>query len=195
MNIIAKIIITSNNDIKDIFINDMLLNQKENIESMEIYENQKDDIKEVLIYNKNINTKTIDYIKDNYEAIKIFNIWTCTAINTLDLNPWDIMLPNTILNDEDKAYFIDYVVDKNYDLKNFWLNLNGICLTKENIKDDDELLNIKEKFSPDILDKEAFKIYELLLEKWLNKNLCIIKMIWEDKELLKNTSIVSWIMW
>lgn len=195
MNIIAKVIITSNNDIKNIFINDMWLILKETIEYIEVYEKQKDDLKEVLIYSKNIDEKAINYIKDNYEVIKIFNIGTCTAINNLDLNPWDVIIPNTILNDKNKVFFIDFFVDKNYDLKNFWLTLNWICLSKENIKDEEELYDLKERFSPDILDKESFKICELLENNWLIQNFCIIKVVWEEKELLKNWSIIAEIMW
>lgn len=195
MNIIAKVIITSNNDIKNIFINDMWLILKETIEYIEVYEKQKDDLKEVLIYSKNIDEKAINYIKDNYEVIKIFNIGTCTAINNLDLNPWDVIIPNTILNDKNKVFFIDFFVDKNYDLKNFWLTLNWISLSKENIKDEEELYDLKERFSPDILDKESFKICELLENNWLSQNFCIIKVVWEEKELLKNWSIIAEIMW
>jgi len=195
MNIIAKVIITSNNDIKNIFINDMWLILKETIEYIEVYEKQKDDLKEVLIYSKNIDEKAINYIKDNYEVIKIINIGTCTAINNLDLNPWDVIIPNTILNDKNKVFFIDFFIDKNYDLKNFWLTLNWICLSKENIKDEEELYDLKERFSPDILDKEAFKICELLENNRLSQNFCIIKVVWEEKELLKNWSIIAEIMW
>ena len=95
----------------------------------------------------------------NYEIVKFFHIGNALPLDTLDINLWDIMIPNTFINEENEVVFLEYLVEKNYDLKNFWLLLNGICLSlKEEIKNEDELEEIIEKYSAEIFDNESFFI-------------------------------------
>jgi hypothetical protein len=141
----------------------------------------------VLIYSKNNFEETINYAKDNYEIINIINIWTSLPLDTLDINPWDVIIPNTFINKENEAIFLDYLVEKNYDLKKFWLILNWICLTLEDdIKNEDELSEIVKKFSAWIFDKEAYKIAKSFEENELLKISCIIKIVGKDLEYIRN---------
>ena len=187
MNIFAKVIISTNNDIKNSIISRLYLDPKEEIDNLEIYLKQ-DEINIVLIYSKDKNFENIlNYIKNNYEVIKILNLWDSIALWDLDLTLWDVIIPNTIINEENEAIFFEYIIDNNYDLKNFWLILNWICFTKQTqFKTENEVLDYKENYIAEILDDEAFMLSkELEKNDFLDKSV-IIKIVWKDKEFIKN---------
>jgi hypothetical protein len=186
MNIFAKIITTSDENIKNEIIAILWLTWKEKFWNYEVYSKSEVDAHIVLIFWNNISS-ILDYAKENYEIVKIFHIGKALPLDSLDINLWDIMIPNKFINKENEVVFLEYLVEKNYDLKNFWLLLNGICISLENdIKDEEELEEIITNYSAEIFDKESFSIaknfekYELL-EVW-----SIIKIIGEDDEYIKN---------
>lgn len=186
MNIFANIIYTNEENIKNEILKTLNLNLKEKTSNLEIYSKLKVDANLVLIFGKNID-EIIKYSLENYEIIKFFNIWTSLPLDDLDLILWDIMIPNTFINEKNEALFLEYLVDKNYNLKNFWLILNWICLSLESyITDERQLQEIREKFSAEIFDKESYKIVKTLEKKDLLSKSCIIKIIWKNEEFIKN---------
>ncbi len=186
MNIFAKIIQTNNNNIKNEIIKTFNLDLKEKIDDLEIYSKLIDEANIVLIFGENIKN-IISYAMKNFEVIQFFHLWTALSLDDLDTLFWDVMIPNTFINKDNEALFLEYLVDKNYDLKNFWLLLNWICLTLENdIKDEDELEEIIQNYSAEIFDKESFFILEELEKNQLIDKSCIIKIVWNDEEFTKN---------
>ncbi len=195
MNIFAKIIYTSEENIKNEIINSLKLNLKEKTTDLEIYSKLEADANIVLIYSKNNFEKITNYSKENFEIVKFFNIGTALSLDDLDIISWDVMIPNTFINEKNEVVFLEYLVEKNYDLNNFWLILNWICLTKEeDIKDELELQEIRENFSSEIFDKEAYYIAKELEKNELLEKSCIIKIIWKDEEFIKNWLTILEIM-
>lgn len=188
MNIFAKVILTTDNDIKDEIISRLSLALKEKNSNFEVYSKLEVDANIVLIFSKNKDFEEVmKYIKENYETIKFLNISTALAFDDLDIKFWDIVIPNTFINKENEAVFLEYLVDKNYDLKNFWLILNWICLTLEkDIKDEEELQKIRENSSSEIFDFEAFYIAKILEKNDLLDKSSIVKIIWKEKDFIKN---------
>lgn len=186
MNIFAKVIQTNNNNIKNEIIKTFSLDLKEKIDDLEIYSKLVDDANIVLIFGENIKN-IISYATKNFEVIQFFHLWTALSLDDLDTLEWDVMIPNTFINKDNEALFLEYLIDKNYDLKNFWLLLNWICLTLENdIKDENELEEIIQNYSAEIFDKESFFILEELEKNQLIDKSCIIKIVWNDEEFTKN---------
>lgn len=187
MNIFAKIIITTDENIKTSIIEGLSLNLKEKTSNLEIYSKLSEEINIVLIYSENNFEDIINYAKDNYEIIKIINIWNCLPLDDLDITLWDVILPNTFINKDNEVVFLEYLVEKNYDLKNFWLLLNWICLTLENnIENEEELDEIIQKFSAEIFDKEAFLIAKSFEKNDLLDKSSIIKIVGKDLEYIKH---------
>lgn len=188
MNIFAKIIITTKNELKNEIIQRLSLNLKEKINNLEIFTKTNIDESIVLIFGENKDFENIfNYAKDNYEILKIINLWNSIALDDLDLKPWDIMIPNTIINEKNEAIFFDYLIDKNYDLKNFGLILNWICLTKENkFKNKNEVLDLKEEYFAEILDDESFLLARELEKNDLIKKSIVVKIVWNSPEFDKN---------
>lgn len=187
MNIFAKIITTTDENIKNDIIKRLLLQPKEKINNLEIFSKLGDEANIVFIYSKSDFDNIINYIKEHYEIVKFFNIWTSQALDDLDITYWDIMIPNTFINKKNEVVFLEYLVDKNYDLKNFWLLLNGICLSLENdIVNEDELHEIVQNYSAEIFDNESYNLAKELEKNDILDRSCIVKIIWKDKEFIKN---------
>lgn len=186
MNIFAKVIQTNNNNIKNEIIKTFSLDLKEKIDDLEIYSKLIDEANIVLIFGENIKN-IISYATKNFEVIQFFHLWTALSLDDLDTLEWDVMIPNTFINKDNEALFLEYLIDKNYDLKNFWLLLNWICLTLENdIKDENELEEIIQNYSAEIFDKESFFILEELEKNQLIDKSCIIKIVWNNDDFTRN---------
>ena len=187
MNIFAKIITTSDENIKKEIITTLWLESKEKQNNIEIYSKLDVDANIVFIYFQNNFEAVVKYAKENFEIVKFFHIGNALPLDSLDINLWDIMVPNTFINKENEVVFLEYLVEKNYDLKNFWLLLNGICMSLENdIKDEEELEEIITNYSAEIFDKESFSLAKTLEEESLLKESCIIKIVGKDQEYIKN---------
>lgn len=187
MNIFAKIITTSDENIKNAIIERLFLIPKEKINHLEIYTKLEEEANIVLIYSKNDIENSIHYGKENYEIVKILNIWTSLPLDDLDITFWDVIIPNTFINKENDVVFLEYLVEKNYDLKNFWLLLNGICLSLENeIINEEALDEIIQNYSAEVFDTESFNITKTLEKNDLLDKSCIIKIVWKDEDFIKN---------
>lgn len=187
MNIFAKIITTSDENIKKEIITTLWLESKEKQNNIEIYSKLDVDANIVFIYFQNNFEAVVKYAKENFEIVKFFHIGNALPLDTLDVSLWDVMVPNTFINKENEVVFLEYLVEKNYDLKNFWLLLNGICMSLENdIKDEEELEEIITNYSAEIFDKESFSLAKTLEEESLLKESCIIKIVGKDQEYIKN---------
>ncbi len=160
---------------------------KEENENIEVFSTLNQEINTVLIYSKNDFINSIVYAKENYEIVKILNIWNCLSLDDIDLEAWDIIVPNTFINKDNKAVFLEYLIDKEYDLKNYWLILNWISLSlDEDLKDEEDLLKIKEKYLAEVIDNEAFNIAKSFKDNDLSDKGWIIKIIWKDKDFISN---------
>lgn len=169
MNIFAKIIITTDEKIKNSIISRLSLSLKEKATNLEVYTIQTEDENIVLLFNPTKNFDAIlTYAKDNYEVTKVLNVGNSISLSDVDLLPGDVIVPNTIINEENEAVFFDYIIDTNYDLKKFGLVLNGICFTKTTpFASEEEVLELKDNYVAEILDDEAFFIAKELEKREL----------------------------
>ena len=188
MNIFAKIIITTDETIKNSIINRLSLSLKEKATDLEVFTKQTEDENIVLLFHP---SKTFDavltYEKDNYEVIKVLNVGNSICLSDIDLLSWDVIVPNTIINEENEAVFFDYLVDKNYDLKKFGLVLNGICFTKTTpFSSQEEVLELKDDYIAEILDEEAFFLARELEKREMISLSGIIKIVGKEDEFVEN---------
>lgn len=188
MNIFAKVIFSSNENISQRLIKNLELVQKENNQDYEIYVKMWWEFHTILINQKSSEIqKSIEFVFSNFEVVNFYNIWTSLSIDSLDLQFWDVIVPNTIINKNDDVIFIESFTDKNYDLNKFWLVLNGICLTLDKkIQDEDELLDIKNDYNCDIFDFEAYNIWKLVEKFNKETKFGVVKIIWEDEDTFWN---------
>lgn len=188
MNIFAKVIFSSNENISQRLIKNLELVQKENNQDYEIYVKMWWEFHTILINQKSSEIqKSIEFVFSNFEVVNFYNIWTSLSIDSLDLQFWDVIVPNTIINKNDDVIFIENFTDKNYDLNKFWLVLNGICLTLDKkIQDEDELLDIKNDYNCDIFDFEAYNIWKLVEKFNKETKFGVVKIIWEDEDTFWN---------
>lgn len=188
MNIFAKVIFSSNENISQRLIKNLELIQKESNKDYEIYVKMWWEFHTILINQKSSEIeKSIEFVFSNFEVVNFYNIWTSLSIDSLDLQFWDVIVPNTIINKNDDVIFIESFTDKNYDLNKFWLVLNGICLTLDKkIQDEDELLDIKNDYNCDIFDFEAYNIWKLVEKLNKETKFGVVKIIWEDEDTFWN---------
>lgn len=138
------------------------------------------------------------YIFENYDIVKLINIWIAWNLKNQDVKVWDVFLPNTFIQHDmylpfewshldyaKKAIFLDYATDQNYDLQKFGLILNGICLTWDQFIDDKEkVLELQEKYAADLVEMEAFAVLSVAREYGALDKCVVIKAIsdWADNE-------------
>ena len=188
MNIFAKVIFTTNSEIAKKLITNQNLTKKDDNESYEIYFKTWEDFHIVLVNQKDKNfEKSIEFVTSNFEVTNFYNIWTALSLDSVDLQFWDVVVPNAILNEKNEVIFIENYIDKNYDLNKFGLVLNWMCVSLENsIEDDEKLLEIKENFSADIFDFESFDILNTAKKYNLENKICLVKVITNTEENLEN---------
>ena len=188
MNIFAKVIFTTNSEIAKKLITNQNLTKKDDNESYEIYFKTWEDFHIVLVNQKDKNfEKSIEFVTSNFEVTNFYNIWTALSLDSVDLQFWDVVVPNAILNEKNEVIFIENYIDKNYDLNKFGLVLNWMCVSLEKSNEDDEkLLEIKENFSADIFDFESFDILNTAKKYNLENKICLVKVITNTEENLEN---------
>lgn len=191
MNIFATAIITTNTQLKDILVSNLSL-QKIPWE-LDIYSKKDVDFNIVLVCSSDFK-KACDYLNSNYELLKITYIWTWETFCNIDLKLWDIVVPNTLLNTENKAYFLESIVSWNYDLNKFWLMLNWINLTIWDEILEDQIIDLKEESAADIVDKWVFLLAEEVSKIEKIDKLSVILVIWSEMEYLKNSANILELM-
>lgn len=138
------------------------------------------------------------YAFENYQVEKLINIWIAGLVKTEDYKVWDVFLPNTIVQHDmylpfegdhldyaKKPIFLDYAVDKNYDLNKFGLIMNGICVTGDQFVDTEEKSKeLLENFDADVCEMEAFAILSVARENEALDKCVVIKAVsdWADNE-------------
>ena len=112
------------------------------------------------------------YLLENYSVDKIINIWIAGNLTGNDLKVWDVLLPNTFIQQDmylpfewshldyaKKPIFLEYAIWENYDLQKFWLILNWVCVTGDEFVDKEERISkLRVDFWADICEMEAFSI-------------------------------------
>jgi hypothetical protein len=132
-----------------------------------------------LIFCENNIKKATKYLLDNYIFEKIIYIWIAKVLNDIDLNDWDVVIPNTFLNwkNGDSIFVSDYVW-LNYNLKKFWLMMNGVCLTSLVYPIDDSEFWVE--MYGDIIDNEVYFFADILSQKWFLEDSVILKIVDEN---------------
>ncbi len=116
--------------------------------------------------------KTIDFIKSSYILIeKIILADSADILSNSELQKWDIIVPNTFISKNWNTIFLENTVWKDYDLKKFWLILNGICADKK---------DQSKEFQADIENKWIYNYLTLLKKEELLSKAHVILQIWEE---------------
>ena len=138
------------------------------------------------------------YLLENYSVDKIINIWIAGNLTGNDLKVWDVLLPNTFIQQDmylpfewshldyaKKPIFLEYAIWENYDLQKFWLILNWVCVTGDEFVDkEDRICKLRVDFWADICEMEAFSILSVAREYNMLDKCIVIKAIsdWADNE-------------
>jgi len=198
---LVKIIIIDLQDYLELIIKRFNLQKIENDKWIIIHEwNRKSEEwneKIVLIlcwlWKENIK-KNMEYILENYIPNKIINLWLSNILNNIDLKWWDIIIPNTFIhsNLEWNGIFLENVSWNNYDLNNFWLIMNWICLSNQ-----ESFIEYKKSTDftinnwIDIYDNSAFFILSIAQEKELLENCLVIKWVVELPDNWFKNSVIE----
>lgn len=138
------------------------------------------------------------YLLENYSVDKIINIWIAGNLTGNDLKVWDVLLPNTFIQQDmylpfewshldyaKKPIFLEYAIWENYDLQKFWLILNWVCVTGDEFVDKEERISkLRVDFWADICEMEAFSILSVAREYNMLDKCIVIKAIsdWADNK-------------
>jgi len=136
------------------------------------------------------------YLLENFQINKLINIWIAWNLDNQDIKIWDVFLPNTFIQHDmylpfdgehldyaKKPIFLDYAIWENYDLQKFGLILSWVCLTWDQFIDDkNKVQELREKFSADIVEMEAFAILSVARAYNLLDKCVVIKAVsdWAD---------------
>lgn len=184
-----KIIFTSDKTLFTKLINYFSLNTVKIDDYFEIYEWNRELFKDeenlVLVYFNDF-SKSLNFIEENYDIFKIVFVWFARAMWNNELLEWDVIIPNTFIKsiESKNPIFIDYATWEDYDLNNFWLILNWICFTWNEVENTE--------FLADIIDND---IYNLLEEIQKNQEyldiIVVLKWIILDDRVKSSENIIS----
>lgn len=198
---LVKIIITDSLEYIELIKNRFSLEKKQNLNNTDLYEwirNTEEWTEKIVLLKTWIQTSdisdTMDYVFDNYIVNKIINIWLSNSLNNIDLKSGDIVIPNAFIDSEldSDALFLDNSVWNNYDLNNFWLILNWICLSKADLFNNYEK-NIDFALNNwiDIYDNVAFSILSKANEKSMLENCLVIKWVIDHTDSYEKDTIIN----
>jgi len=132
-------------------------------------------------------SESLKHIFENYQVFKILHIGLVWISGNIDINSWDVVLPNTFISPESKeSMFLDFAVGENYDFKNFWLILSGICMTGELPENHDA-----EDYGADIYDNESFHILQSLKENEAFDKAVVIKWVFDSAGEIKKETVID----
>ncbi len=206
----TKAIITAMQEEADLIIKKFNLKEKKDEKipkNIKIFEWERENYDEKTIDNivlvlsgiwKIASTFATTYLFENYKIDKLINIWIAGNLDNWDLRVGDVLLPNTFIQHDlylpfewehldyaKKPIFLDYAIWENYDFKKFGLLLNWVCLTWDQFIDDEEKVKkLREEFSWDIVEMEAFAILSVARAYWELDKCVVIKAVsdWADSE-------------
>lgn len=204
---LTKLVITAMQEEADLIIKRFNLKEKEKRNTITIYEWTREwdewteNIILVLSWIWKIQaTIAMTHMLENYRFDKIINIWIAWNLNNPDAKIWDVFLPNTFIQHDmylpfewdhldyaKKPIFLENSIWESYDLNNFWLILNWVCLTWDQFIDDSEkVIELKNKFSADICEMEAYAILSVARQYHQLEKCIVIKAIsdWADNEAI-----------
>jgi len=206
MKLITKAIITAMKEEADHIIKRFNLKEVKTLKNIKIYEWTKKNSWEqiVLVISwiwKVQSTIATTYLFENYLIEKLINVWIAWNLWNMDVKVWDVFIPNTFiqhdiyipfdwehLNYAKDPIFLEYAIDKNYDLRKFWLIMNWICLTWDQFIDDKEKVKeLRELYWADIVDMEAFCVLSVARENNALDKCVVIKAVsdWADNEAIE----------
>lgn len=200
---LTKVIITAMQEEADLIVKRFWLKEVDKKKNITIFEWERvsddwnDKIILVLSWIWKIQaTIAMTHILENYQVDKIVNIWIAWNLNNTDSKIGDVFLPNSFIQHDiylpfdwnhldyaKKAIFLDYAVWENYNLEKFWLVLNWVCLTWDQfIDNEDKVKQLREEYSADICEMEAFAILSVAREYDVLDKCVVIKAIsdWAD---------------
>lgn len=138
------------------------------------------------------------YLLENYQINKLINIWIAWNLDNWDIRIWDVFLPNTFIQHDiylpfewehldyaKKPIFLDYAVWENIDFTKFGLVMNWVCLTWDQfINDKTKVQELREKYSGDIVEMEAFAILSVARAYNILDKCVVIKAVsdWADSD-------------
>ena len=202
---LTKAIITAMKEEAELIIKKFNLKETKSLRNIKIFEWTRswDDWEENLVLVlwwiwKIQATIATTYLLENYSVDKIINIWIAGNLTGNDLKVWDVLLPNTFIQQDmylpfewshldyaKKPIFLEYAIWENYDLQKFWLILNWVCVTGDEFVDkEDRISKLRVDFWADICEMEAFSILSVAREYNMLDKCIVIKAIsdWADNE-------------
>lgn len=189
MEILTKIIIIHDENLKNHIYERLWLQTIEKTSVFEIWSIYKQD-ENILLYsvnNQNDYLPAIQHAKQNYTIFKIIEISKAQILSGSDLQNGDVIIPNTFSNTLWEVFFSEYVIDKNYNLKNFWLQLNGLCLSVSKKELSEEILAAFEnEYMWDIFDFSSFDFMKICYKNEINDKGICIKYIDENDDKIQN---------
>ncbi|MDD2871453.1 MAG: hypothetical protein PHS49_05675 [Candidatus Gracilibacteria bacterium] len=198
---LVKIIITDSLEYIELIKNRFSLEKKQNLNNTDLYEgirNTEEGTEKIVLLKTGIQTSdisdTMDYVFDNYIVNKIINIGLSNSLNNIDLKSGDIVIPNAFIDSEldSDALFLDNSVGNNYDLNNFGLILNGICLSKADLFNNYEKnIDFTLNNGIDIYDNVAFSILSKANEKSMLENCLVIKGVIDHTDSYEKDTIIN----
>lgn len=163
MNILAKLLITTHTQIAESLSKKYFAIQRDSNENYTVYVKLDAEQNTIILALHNNFEIGINFVKENFEITKVLLIGNAQTLSTLDIFPWDVMLPNAIMNTQNEVIFIEDSADRNYELENFWVLFNGICLTLDTPpQDEEELGAYREDYNADIIDYTTFGLLNIL---------------------------------
>ena len=202
---LTKAIITAMKEEADLIIKKFDLKETKSLKNIKIFEwtrvwdDWEENIVLVLWWIWKIQAAiATTYLLENYSVDKLINIWIAWNLTGNDLKVWDVILPNTFVQQDmylpfewehldyaKKPIFLEYAIWENYDLQKFWLILNWVCATWDEFVDNrDRMLELRNDFWADICEMEAFAILTTAREYGILDKCIVIKAIsdWADNE-------------
>ena len=202
---LTKAIITAMKEEADLIIKKFGLKETKSLKNIKIFEWTRswDDWEENLVLVlwwiwKIQAAIATTYLLENYSVDKIINIWIAGNLTGNDLKVWDVLLPNTFIQQDmylpfewshldyaKKPIFLEYAIWENYDLQKFWLILNWFFVTGDYFVDKEERLSkLRVDFWAVICEMEAFAFLTTAREYGILDKCIVIKAIsdWADNE-------------